>query len=494
MAYGAASGLLPGLALALGACASRPAPLITKIVNQQIIVTRAVSPQAYQHLARGLLYQEQARWEEAAEEFEQALNHDRESPEVHARLAELFLHLDRLDDAARHIRGSLSIAETTPGLAAQAHWQQARNDAQGAVATLERAVTSANKAGDPLEAEYAALELSHAALLALDAGHSRHVLESLFERAPSSLRARVRLAALAWALGDVEASERHLQAVIAQDHDQLDTLLSLSWLKVARGQVEEARGHFQDAFDRSERAPEVGAQYARFLTGLGERENAAQVLKDTFKDTSLDTMVGEPDKKSNDIASAKARALSLARQGHVEDAVAHLEEALARRPRHPGLTLALASLEEQRGQWQRALSIAETLLGRDPGNVQALNLWGYVAAEHQHNLSLATRRLVTALAIEPGEPAILDSLGWAFFQSGQLSRAQLFLEQAGRLDPEDPEILTHLGDLYARRSEPTRAAAAFQRALTLNLDQALRDRLTKKLNTLSTSLIKTRVP
>jgi Flp pilus assembly protein TadD len=83
--------------------------------------------------------------------------------------------------------------------------------------------------------------------------------------------------------------------------------------------------------------------------------------------------------------------------------------------------------------------------------------------------------------LDPGSGAVLDSLGWVSFRAGQLDKAGLFLEQAGRLDPVDAEILTHLGDLYAKRSEPERAAAAYRKALSQKPEERLRRRLEESL-------------
>ena len=73
------------------------------------------------------------------------------------------------------------------------------------------------------------------------------------------------------------------------------------------------------------------------------------------------------------------------------------------------------------------------------------------------------------------------NVGWVSFRAGQLDKAGLFLEQAGRLDPADAEILSHLGDLYAKRSEPERAVAAYRKALNQKPEERLRRRLEESL-------------
>ena len=96
-------------------CATAPQP-VTKIVNGRVVVTRAVSPEAYEHVTRAMLYEEEERWKDAADELQRALPFDPEAAEVRAQLAELFIRLDRLDDAAEQIARSLQIAPDGRGL------------------------------------------------------------------------------------------------------------------------------------------------------------------------------------------------------------------------------------------------------------------------------------------------------------------------------------------------------------------------------------------
>ena len=109
--------------------------------------------------------------------------------------------------------------------------------------------------------------------------------------------------------------------------------------------------------------------------------------------------------------------------------------------------------------------MAERVLAKEPGSVEALNFWGFVAADQNHELPRARQRIRAALSFDPGSGAILDSLGWAHLQSGDLPAASLFLEQAARLEPEDPEILSHVAELYRRKGRGIRRASRLRKAL-----------------------------
>ena len=73
-----------------------------------------------------------------------------------------------------------------------------------------------------------------------------------------------------------------------------------------------------------------------------------------------------------------------------------------------------------------------------------------------------------AVAIEPDNPAYVDSLGWAHYQLGNYDRARDSLEYAARLLPEDATILEHLGDLYVALEFPDKARELYRRAADRN--------------------------
>ena len=568
------------IAILLSGCATGPQS-ITKIVNGRLISTRAVPPSAYEHVSRALVYEEEERWSDAAAELQRALVYDNESPELQAHLAEVFIRLDRLDDAQGAVQASLALGETSDGLIARGHLLQLRGDPSGAVEAFERATKVVSFADDGAQAENAYLELGDAALVALDAGRARDAFQRLCDGAPESLTGRLRLAAVAWALGDVAETERRLKETLVEEPNQLDALLTLGALYTATGRAAQARARYAEALDRSEGAPEVAAAYARFLIAMGDRKEAeqladdqpavdpkdgdavgkrlelertakryeralsllktveqsdapdelkarvpllrAQVLTDQGKHAEAvsgllaiakgvtgrlearlqaaeilredgkgaeaakvlaegEVEPGEGDR--SDVELAVGRALADERRGDSARAVRTLEEALGRHAGSARVILTLAAMEERRGQWKRALELAERVLAKEPGSVEALNFWGFVAADHGYDLGKAVRRLVSALALDAGTGSIIDSVGWAHLKGGDLPRAALFLEQAARLEPSDPEVLSHVGELYVRRAEPERAAGIFRKALEHKPEDALRRRLEEELTRL----------
>jgi predicted Zn-dependent protease len=553
--------------------------MVTKIVGGRVIATRPVDPDAYEHAARALLYEEEERFEDAINELKRAVNHDNDAPELHARMAELYLKLDRPKEAAEAVKQSLELGESVDGLIADAHVRQQRGDQPGAVASLRRAAALSSFTDNAPEATAAHLELADAQLLALEPEGARATLRALADAAPASTVARVRLGALAWALGAPGEAEARLREALADEPNQIDALLTLGSLQAAQGKGVEARARFREALDRSEGALEVAIPYARLLVGLGDLAEAAQVADDLTPgadDTTLfqridleraakrvdhalglargrraaadasedlrarlDLIIGDilddggkhgeaqavllgvpksaaafgearlraaaslreqgktaeaarvlgealggAANEALRIEVAVAQALTDERAGAAAQAVRRLDELLAKKPESSRLLLAKAALLERQGKWKEALSTADRVLKEEPGNTEALNFWGFVAADNGHELARASARIRTAFALEPGSGAILDSLGWAHFRAGELTQAAAFLEQAGRLEPEDPEILGHLAEMYGRRGERARAEKALRKALGGKPEEPLKHKLEQLLQNL----------
>src|SRR5262249_2665816 len=160
---------------ALGGCATAP-QRVTKIVGDKIVVTRAVLPEAYEHVARAELYEEEERWEEAADEYQRALSFDPDAAEPRAELAELFVRLARLDDAADRIAGWLGTAPTVGGYLARGHLADARHAPPTSRDARKSAVTEALADEDPEAIERTHLELADELTVELDLPAAREAL------------------------------------------------------------------------------------------------------------------------------------------------------------------------------------------------------------------------------------------------------------------------------------------------------------------------------
>ena len=128
--------------------------------------------------------------------------------------------------------------------------------------------------------------------------------------------------------------------------------------------------------------------------------------------------------------------------------------------------LLLARNHHQEGRLETAESMYRQLLAWFPGQPDALNLLGMLAAQMEHYED-AIRLLREAVANAPDAPDFHANLGTALKLDGQVEAAEAALRRALELRPDYPEALTNLGALRRHRGDPDEAERLLGRALEL---------------------------
>ena len=123
-----------------------------------------------------------------------------------------------------------------------------------------------------------------------------------------------------------------------------------------------------------------------------------------------------------------------------------LTHGLQEHPDNPQLLYARSMVSEMQNNYQLVERDLRAILAQDPDNSAALNALGYTMVLHTDRLEEAHRLIKRAYLLNPGEPAILDSMGWVLFVLGHPRQALPYLEKAMGI-MEDPEIAAHLGEV-----------------------------------------------
>ncbi|QTD56310.1 tetratricopeptide repeat protein [Parasphingorhabdus cellanae] len=110
--------------------------------------------------------------------------------------------------------------------------------------------------------------------------------------------------------------------------------------------------------------------------------------------------------------------------------------------------LSLGSAQEQAGLWPAGLESLKKANILLPNSASILNYLGYAQLERRENTASAIDSIRKAHKLRSSSPAITDSLGWAYFITGQHEKAVSYLELARDGEPQDPTINEHLGDAY----------------------------------------------
>jgi tetratricopeptide (TPR) repeat protein len=140
-----------------------------------------------------------------------------------------------------------------------------------------------------------------------------------------------------------------------------------------------------------------------------------------------------------------------------------LQNALKRFPDNADLLYDFALAAEKLGEMDVMEKSLRQVIESTPDNHHALNALGYSLAERNVRLTEAYALIDKALKMAPGDPFIMDSMGWVQFRLGHLAEAEDMLRRAYALR-SDPEIAVHLGEVLWVKGDQTGARKMWSEA------------------------------
>lgn len=254
-------------------------------------------------------------------------------------------------------------------------------------------------------------------------------------------------------MGDVEAARDLFNQTLEYSPRDPDTVYYyLGQVAEQQKQPELAAAHYARVEAGNYLVP-ARARQAALLVRAGRPEEARALLAAT---------------RSADPAQAirliQAQAELLRDDKDHAAAFALLSDALERHPDAADLLYDRAMVAEKLGKLDVLEADLRRVIVLRPDDAQAYNALGYTLVDRTDRLAEAVALLDKALALAPDDPFILDSVGWAQYRSGNLARAQDFLERAYKARP-DPEIAAHLGEVLWARGQRDAAGKLWQTSL-----------------------------
>jgi Flp pilus assembly protein TadD len=136
---------------------------------------------------------------------------------------------------------------------------------------------------------------------------------------------------------------------------------------------------------------------------------------------------------------------------------------------------------ERSNQWPKAEADMKKALELYPDQPLVLNYLGYSWVDKGVHLEEGMDMIRRAVEQRPDDGYIVDSLGWAYFRTGNYDEAVKNLERAVQLKPDDPTINDHLGDAYWRVGRLLEAHFQWSQAVDFKPDPDELATLQKKL-------------
>tara|TARA_Y100000588_G_scaffold109333_1_gene119833 strand:+ start:2927 stop:4636 length:1710 start_codon:yes stop_codon:yes gene_type:complete len=307
--------------------------------------------------------------------------------------------------------------------------------------------------------------------------------DEFLERYPDRLRLRLAYGRLLAEWNDNVSALEQFEKLLAHDPQNLDALYAAGILSQGLVLWDEAKSHFEVLLEHYPQEDRARLYLGQILSEQGEHDAALNllreivaadfyfdvqmrigfVLSDAGRHTEALEHLADVTPKSQDeqVRIYLAREQVLRDSGQAESALELLSAALIDIPDHPDLlyarglvTAIMDRVEEHEQDMRRLIEI-------DPDNAHAYNALGYTLADKTDRLAEALELIEKALALLPGDPFILDSLGWVHYRRGDLDLALEYLQLAMDQRP-DAEIAAHLGEVLWQLGNKEQAIAAWQ--------------------------------
>lgn len=263
---------------------------------------------------------------------------------------------------------------------------------------------------------------------------ARKQFQILLDASPGDRDMLFAVALVSFQLGDLETAANLFEQTLLAGHPEADGI------RLNLGNIAERRGDDTTAL-RWYRAVGPGRHHvdaqlrvAFILARAGQTEEARLHLKAIAAD--------ENGRKRAVIAEA---ALLRDAERHGE-AFEVLETALKDHPDDPDLLYEAAMIAERLDRVDLMEDRLLKLIALQPDHAHAYNALGYSLADRGLRLDEAQTLIEKALALQPNDPFILDSMGWVRFRLNDLDGALAHLERAYGIR-SDPEIAAHLGEV-----------------------------------------------
>ena len=268
------------------------------------------------------------------------------------------------------------------------------------------------------------------------------------------------LAQFAMENGDYAVAEQRCQALVSDPNSAPLAVYYLGLIAERRGDDAAARRDYSllagTGFE-----PQARRRVAAMLYRQGERDAAVRVLN-----AAADA--DPEDRIHSELAAADLLSVS----GAADEAISRIDSAAKRSPGNFEIAYQRAVLLERAGRIDAAIADLESLHRARPLDASVTNALGYTLADHKRDLQRAEQLIRAALATQPDNPAVLDSLGWVLYRRGQSATAIAPLARAFRL-LHDGDIGAHWGEVLWAAGQKTEARAVWLRALAVDPDNVL---------------------
>ncbi len=311
-------------------------------------------------------------------------------------------------------------------------------------------------------------------------------LASFLEDHPDNLKVRLRYARMLIDTRDFEKGLVQFRILVNQAPDNADVIYGYGILAIQHNQLDVAEEQFQNLLRLKQREAEARQSLGLIFELRNQTDKAiswyhsvprgkkffasqlraAQLIakRDGFPSARSYLHQIPAANRAEEIKKLVAEAELLERDQQYDEAFKLLTIALKEVPNNNTLRYARAMAAEKIGRIDILEQDLTRVLAADPKNIQALNSLGYTLVDRTGRIAEGFEYIQRAYALDSKDPAILDSMGWAFYRMGRHQEALNYLRQASN-HQQDGEIFAHLGEVLWVSGDPDGARSVWNSAL-----------------------------
>lgn len=314
------------------------------------------------------------------------------------------------------------------------------------------------------------VHLQYARLLAsYDLAKAQKEFKQLSEKNPFNAEILLTLAIVSKELGDLAAAREYFEQLLFIQKHQSSAYYYL-------GQISEAEGDTTRALEH----------YRRVTDGDDYFYAMASFCRLTIKEGNLTQCLQHLDDERLRLPAAAPKlflmesAVLLDRRQYTQS-INILNKALKQYPDDLELLYARSMAQEQLGNIAASEADLRKILTIDKNNANALNALGYVLSNKTDRQQEAYELITRALALEPDNAAIIDSMGWVLYRLNRSAEALIYLRRAMELHPNH-EIAAHYGEVLWVTGSQKEARQVWKKGIDDNPDSAIIKETLQRLN------------
>jgi tetratricopeptide (TPR) repeat protein len=476
--------------------------MMTEAIEQGELASNAAPTNVEAHMLLGGIYAGLKLYQPARNQFQAILNLEPGHVEAALYLGALLAEEQKYDEAIQYFTKLAANAKFTETEKAYYYIGRVRTE-QGA-GTYNEAKRAFTKALS-IKPEYAeaALALANLEFAQKDERSAELVLRSYQDKFGPTREMSRTLSQYYLDHSDFDRALAQLENVDGFERDNLNVKIQIALILVERKKYDQAAQRLEDILLLAPESDKVhyylGAVYEETGRVAPAIEHYAKVpaessyfVESVIHGAHLNETTGHLDRAVGSLAQALAQvpdqpalyayyATLLDQRKDYATGVTMLTAATQRFPDDTQLRFFLGTMQDRVGNQAEAVAQMQHVIDADHDIVPALNYLAFTFAEQSRDLDQADDFARRALKLSPTDGYILDTVGWVQFKRGNVTEAIKYLEAALRQKPNEAIINEHLGDAYLRNQMWRKAQALYQKAMSLELDQARHSALRQKL-------------